>query len=133
MSNTRIKSVIEGRDPEVLDMLFSFYARPEGKIIDVTCNAKRMWKGLNTEGIAFCDIDIEQKPDIVCDFAKTPFKDNEISVIVFDPPHLPSAAGSEKSLKPFVSDYGLGHSVKGDNINEIFFPFLTEANRILKN
>lgn len=129
----RIKSVINGRDPEVLKSLFEFYVHPKGKVVDLTCNSRKMWKGLNTEGIVFCDIDPEVNPDIVCDFKNTPFKDNEVSVIVFDPPQLPSAAGSEKSLKPFVKNYGLDKSVKGYNIDEIFEPFLKEAHRILMN
>ncbi len=127
----RIKSVIEGRDPDVLDALFGFYHRPEGKIVDLTCNRRRMWQGLNTQNVTFCDIDPMVEPDIVCDFRKTPFKDGEVSVIVFDPPHLPSAAGTDKSLKHFVSNYGLDKSVAGDNINSVFETFLLEAVRIL--
>lgn len=127
----RIRSLIEGRDPDVLDAMFGFYARPEGKIVDVTCNARRMWKGLDTTGVAFCDINLQMKPDVACDFRETPFESGRISLIVFDPPHLPAAAGSEKSMARFVKDYGLDRTVKGDNINEFFVPFLIEARRIL--
>jgi len=129
----RIKSVIEGRDPDVLDQLFEFYTRPPGKIVDLTCNYRRMWKNLNTDGVVFCDLDPAVDPDVVCDFRHTPFADDEVSVIVFDPPHLPSAAGTEKSLKQYVKDYGLDKSLHGDNIDAYFEPFLKEACRILKN
>ncbi len=127
----RIKSVMMGRDPEVLDQLFEFYVRPAGKVVDVTCNKRRMWKGLNTEGVIFCDIDESVKPDVVCDFRKLPFGDKEVSVIVFDPPHLPSAAGTDQSLKHFVSNYGLKNTLVGDNVTGFFKPFLEEAKRVL--
>lgn len=127
----RISSVIDGRDNDVLDKLFGFYLRPLGKVVDVTCNRRRMWKSLETHGVIFCDIDPEVNPDVVCDFRNTPFATGEVSVIVFDPPHLPSAAGTDTSLQHFVSNYGLAKTVKGDNINSIFEPFLQEASRIL--
>lgn len=128
----RIKSVINGRDPEVLDSLFSFYSRPAGPVVDLTCNTKKMWKGLNKTDVVFCDIDDQVIPDIVCSYDDTPFESNSISVIVYDPPHLPSAAGTKTSLQHFVKNYGLDKSVIGDNISSIFVPFLNEANRILK-
>ncbi len=126
-----MRSVIEGRDNDVLAALFEFYARPAGKVVDLTCNSRKMWKGLDTGGVVFCDIDPAVGPDIVCDFAATPFADNEVSAIVFDPPHLPSAAGTEKSLAIYKQNYGLEKTVSGDNINPVFQPFLTEAARIL--
>jgi hypothetical protein len=92
-----------------------------------------MWKGLDTSGVVFCDINPDVRPDIVCDFRSLPFGDSELSAIVFDPPHLPSAAGSEKSMVRFVSDYGLDRTVKGDNIAAVFAPFLVEAKRVLKD
>lgn len=127
----RIHSVINGRDPDVLDALFGFYSRPEGRVVDLTCNKRRMWKGLVTEGVTFCDIDPSMQPDVVCDFNSTPFNDGEVSVLVFDPPHLPAAAGTDTSLKHFVKNYGLKQTVSGDNISSVFTPFLTEARRIL--
>jgi hypothetical protein len=129
----RIKSIIEGRDNVVLKSLFDFYWHPEGKIVDLTCNKKRMWKGLPQENVIFCDIDPSYKPDIVCDFKNTPFADSEVAVIVFDPPHLPLAASSPKSMQRFAKDYGLDKSIKADNVNGFFEPFLVEANRILQN
>lgn len=127
----RIYSVIEGRDPDVLDMLFGFYKRPHGKIVNLTCNTRKMWKGLNVEGVVFCDIDPNVNPDIVCNYNQTPFANGEVAVIVYDPPHLPLASATEQSLLQYIIDYGLKHTVKGDNISSVFPLFLTEANRIL--
>ena len=129
----RIYSVIEGRDPVVLNTLFTFYTRPRGKVVDLTCNVRRMWKGLNTRGVVFCDVDASVEPDIVCDFRKTPFRDGRVAVIVFDPPHLPAASGSEKSMQQMIDCYGLDRTMKGDNISALFPSFLLEAKRILKD
>lgn len=128
----RIKSIIQGRDPLVLKTLLEFYTHPAGQIVDVTCNKRRMWHGLDISNVTFCDIDPLVKPDIICNFKQTPFADNSIALIVFDPPHLPAAASSPKSLGHFVKDFGLNRTVKGDNIEPIFRPFLQEALRILK-
>lgn len=130
---TRIYSVIEGRDGDVLRQMLPFYARPPGPIVDVTCNRRRMWNGLPTEGVVFCDIDPSVGPDVVCDFRQLPMPDGSVSLIVFDPPHLPSAAGTEKSLPQFVRDYGLANSIQGVNVSSCFAPFLREARRVLKD
>ena len=56
-----IKSVINGRDPEVLKTILGYYARPTGPILDVTCNTRRMWTGVDKEGVIFLDINKSQK------------------------------------------------------------------------
>ena len=127
-----MKSVFNGTDRQLIPQLLDFYKHPEGKMVDLTANTRKMWKGIDTSNITFCDINPEVKPDIICDYKQTPFADNSIPVIFFDPPHLPLASASDKSMKSFVNMYGLKESVKGDNIDEIFLPFLTEANRVLK-
>jgi len=127
-----IESVINGRDPEVLSTMLAFYKRPDGEIYDVTANTKRMWKGIPHGKIVFSDIDREMLPEIQCDFMALPFKSGTGGLIIFDPPHLPDAAGSEHSLKPFVGRYGLDKTTREDSISSIFVPFLTEASRVLK-
>ena len=127
-----IESVIYGRDPFVLSTLLNYYRHPEGQIYDVTSNEKRMWKDLPTKKVIFSDIDREMSPDVQCEFTSLPYKANTGSIIIFDPPHLPKAAGSVCSLKPFVKRYGLGKTTGTDSISPIFIPFLTEAKRVLK-
>lgn len=134
MSSDRPRSVIEGRDPEVLQHLLDFYARPGANVLDATANARRMWKGVEWAGTkTFMDIDPEMKPDVVGDFQSLPFEDNSFHVIVFDPPHLPLAAASTASMSQMVDNYGLAKSTKADSIAEIFPTFLAEARRVLKD
>lgn len=130
----RIESLIMGRDPEVLQRMLDFYERPSGRIVDVTANRRKMWKGVTLpreQHVTFCDIDPAVNPDVVCDFKKTPFEDSSISLILFDPPHLPRAAGTPASLAQYKKDFGLENSLVADNIVEYFLPFLIEARRIL--
>lgn len=125
-------SLIEGRDPDVLRILLGFYQRPEkGMIVDVTANRRKMWSGLDTSGVTFCDVDEQVRPDIVCDFRSLPFADGSASLIVFDPPHLPAAAASPRSLGQYQRDYNLLSSGRGDNPHAWFAPFLAEAKRVL--
>ena len=70
-------------------------------------------------------------PDIVADFNNLPFADGEIDVLVFDPPHLPHAAASEKSDQGFARRYGLSMGGGNSDISHFFPDFLREAERVL--
>lgn len=135
MSNhtARPYSVIEGRDPEVLTTMLSFYATPTARVLDATANRRKMWKGVEWAGErVYLDIDAEVSPDIVGDFRAMPFDAASFDVIVFDPPHLPAAAASPESSEQYKRDYGLARSEHGDNISACFAPFLREAARVLR-
>lgn len=127
----RPSSVMLARDPEVLRTMFSFYAPDAGHVVDCTANARRMWKGLDTSRVTFCDIDPLMSPDVVADFRALPFEDGTVDVLVFDPPHLPAAAASVASDKAFVGRYGLEHGGNGSDISHFFPEFLKEAERVL--
>lgn len=132
IAEDRPLSVMLARDPEVLRLMLNFYAQPEAKVLDVTANERRMWRGVNWPSVTYADIDPAMKPDIVADFRALPVADNSFDVLVFDPPHLPSAAASKESDQRFAGNYGLGHAPKADNISSYFPPFLAEATRVLK-
>jgi hypothetical protein len=120
------------RDPEVLATMLEFYAWPEARVLDVTANERRMWKGIcHPGGVVYADIDPAMNPDILADFRALPCEPCSYDVIVFDPPHLPVAAASPESHAQFASSYGLSHAPKADNIASYFAPFLTEAARVL--
>lgn len=130
----RPNSVMMARDPEVLQTMLDFYARPGAPVVDVTCNERRMWKSVTWDGpVTYCDIDALVKPDVVCDFRTLPFEDDSIAVLIFDPPHLPRAGGSPKSMRQMKADYGLARAPKADNVNEYWAPFLSEAKRVLED
>jgi hypothetical protein len=70
------------------------------------------------------------------DFTAMPFAANSFHVVVFDPPHLPTAAASENSSLIWEKRYGItseGAGREGDNICGMFRPFLREAHRVLVN
>ena len=113
--------------------LLHFYAKIGGRVLDCTANTKKMWKGVEWSGeIVFSDIDPSCNPDVVVDFRETGFQDSSFDVIVFDPPHLPSAAASPKSMIAMSSIYGLERAPNDDNVSSLFSPFLLEARRILR-
>lgn len=124
-------SVMAARDPEVLATLLSFYAPTAEHIVDVTANARRMWKGLDTSKVTFCDIDSAMKPDIIADFSSLPFAERSVDVLVFDPPHLPKAAASKNSNHEFANRYGLSYAGSNSDISHLFPEFLREAERVL--
>ena len=128
----RLQSVMMARDPEVLEAAFRFYAPAAQRIVDCTANRRKMWKGVSVSGVQFMDIDPEVNPDIVADFRAMPFANDEIDVLIFDPPHLPSAAASPLSHSGMVRDYGLAWASAGSSIGHFFPPFLAEAARVLK-
>jgi SAM-dependent methyltransferase len=128
-----LESVWIGKDNKLLDAMFDFYSPEAKKIIDVCSNKRRMWKGsITASKVSYYDIDAAMLPDVVCAWDSLPDANNSVDVIVYDPPHLPVAAASEKSLTRYGVDYGLGRSVKADNIAQMHEPFLNEAKRVLK-
>ena len=126
-------SVIDGRDPLVLQTMLNFYASPGAVVLDVTANRRRMWEGVSWSGpVTFMDADADMHPDVVADFCAIPLSEASVDVLVFDPPHLPAAAGSPASDPQMCADYGLRSAVKGDNVAAYFPAFLVEAARVLR-
>lgn len=129
----RLRSVFTGKDCDLLPRMLSFYAPDARDILDVTANARRMWRGVETMApVHFVDIDPAMNPDTVADFRALPFPAESWDLIVFDPPHLPAAAASPKSYQGFAKRNGLSHGGTGNNISHLFPPFLAEAHRILR-
>jgi hypothetical protein len=137
----RSMSVVSAQDHEILTDMIEFYSNPQAIVLDVTANARKMWKGVKhalTEPrrVFFTDVDHAMSPDVACDFRALPFVGGMFDVVVWDPPHLPSAAASEHSGsgslgKKWIERYGLGRSLQGDNVSGFFVPFLHEALRVL--
>lgn len=129
----RMESVHIGRDAPLLDEMLAFYAPGAQRIVDVCCNARRIWKGSQAaQRVVGYDIDPAMQPDVVADWSALPDADGTVDVLVYDPPHLPVAAASVKSDQRFAANFGLGRSVKGDNIAAMHMPFLLEARRALR-
>ena len=130
MSNiSRPISIIEGRDPLVLQTMLNFYARPGAVVLDVTANRRRMWDGVSWSGpVTYTDLDPDAKPDIVADFRALPVAAASVDVLVFDPPHVPDAG----HMGEWWKDYGLESAPKLDNVSSYFGPFLREASRVLR-
>lgn len=130
---SRPLSVIDGRDFDVLQAMLAFY-RPGSLALDVTANARRMWQGVKWPGkVTYCDIDPTVGPDVVCDFRDLPFEADSHDLIVFDPPHLPAASASPKSMQGVSGyEFGLEHAPAGNNVSPYFAPFLREAVRVLR-
>jgi SAM-dependent methyltransferase len=130
----RLESVWIGKDNGLLDAMLDFYAPTASRIIDVCCNERRMWKG-STWGpkVIGYDRDPAMNPDVVCEWHALPDAPGSVDVLVYDPPHMPTAASSPKSLAVYVDSYGLAGSVKADNIDSLHAPFLKEAARVLKD
>lgn len=130
---TRLESVWIGKDNKLLDAMFEFYALEAERIVDVCCNARRMWRGSQWGcKVVGYDRDPAMLPDVVAEWHALPDADKTVDVLVYDPPHLPDAAASPKSLVSYAADYGLGKGVKGSNIGILHAPFLAEARRVLR-
>jgi len=128
----RIESVWIGRDNPLLDAMIDFYYPASNRIVDVCCNSRKMWKGTKWGSKVTCyDINPEVKPDVVTNWSSLPDGDKTVDILCYDPPHLPIAAASEKSLNQYVTDYGLKETCEGDNVSSLHLPFLTEAKRVL--
>lgn len=132
-SPLRMESVWIGKDAPLLDTMLDFYQPTANRIIDVCCNARRMWKGSKwANRVAYYDADPEQHPDLVTTWDQLPDASGSVDVLVYDPPHMPVASASPKSLGQYVESYGLKRSIKADNVADLHAPFLREAKRVLR-
>lgn len=130
---SRLESVWLGKDAGLLDEMLAFYAPSAQRIVDVCCNERRMWKGSQAaQRVVGYDVDPAMLPDVVADWSSLPDADGSVDVLIYDPPHLPVAAASPKSDQRFAASFGLGRSVKADNVASLHAPFLKEAKRVLK-
>jgi hypothetical protein len=148
----RPSTVIVGTDTDALRALIPFHAGSATRILDVTYGGGTMWCGSNYQPLSL-DIDPERHPDYLGSFldlgnvrpwlnggygVPIALGDASMSVIVFDPPHLPAAAGSPKSgqgsYEPFMAYYGLRgtrHERSGDNVSVLFGPAFRQFKRVL--
>jgi SAM-dependent methyltransferase len=129
------KALIIGKDNEVLNTLIPLHCETdEPTILDCTYNKGVMWRGTDYKPVRM-DIDGTLDVDFVADFKNMPFKNESFDIIVFDPPHLPTAGASENSSKIYEKRYGITADCKereGENVSKLFLPFLEEAKRVLK-
>jgi len=134
LATPRHRSVVMGRDRDVLPLLLDLHAAPAPEILDVTHNRGVMWKGTSYRPTTM-DIDPTFDCDVTADFRAIPFPGGSFDVVVFDPPHLPAAAASVGSSGIWRSRYGIvatGDYRQGDNVSPAFFDFLVEAKRVLR-
>lgn len=126
----RIESVWMGKDNGLLDVMLDYYAPTATRIIDVCCNARRMWKGTQWgKKVLYYDIDPEVQPDQTVNWGALPDQNNSVDVLIYDPPHLPAHAGRNGK---YMNGYGLLHSTEKENIADLHESFLQEAKRVLK-
>ena len=130
-----MNSVLYGRDNQAIPLLLDLHCDIQNpKILDVTHNQGVMWKGIAERyNLTTMDINPEFHTNLLGDFTAIPCEDSSFDVIVFDPPHLPAAAVG-KNGNIYGDKYGitLDVTLRADNIDGYFLPFLLEARRVLR-
>lgn len=129
---------VVGTDQEALTALLALHACPEPRILDVTHNRGRMWKGLPYaphRSDRDPTLHAEGFTDTVADFRALPFADWSWDVLVFDPPHI-SEAGRNGLVGErggnWADRYGtLSEGYAAADVSACFAPFLAEAARVL--
>lgn len=133
---TRPKSILQGRDYEVLDILINIHSNTDNPfILDCTYNTGKMWKKCNFQPDIKLDINSSFSANVIGDFRSLPFQSEVFDIVVFDPPHLPSNAASINSSKMWEKTYGItndNQTRQGDNINDLFEDFILSVKQIIK-
>ena len=129
-------SIMQGRDADVLDVLIPLHVScTNPRILDATYGLGTIWQGCSYCPDATMDIRPLDGVDLIDDFTvMASVADASFDVIVFDPPHLPTAAASENGSKMWEHRYGITADDKnraGDNVIPLFVPFLRQAKRVL--
>ncbi len=130
-----LSSVWEGKDADLLERMFGFYASvPVEPILDATYNYGRFWKG-SARRVVSMDIDPHYKPMIVGDNREmVGVQSTSFGVVVYDPPHV-GPQGRDKSRKRFDEDFGATMRCGADEgwtLSYLYPPFLEQAKRVLK-
>ena len=132
-------SGLVGTDPDALQVLLRLHAPARPDILDCTFNAGRMWRGIRGDWMpATMDIDPRHGTDYVGDFRdlSAVVSGRQFDVLVFDPPHLPTAAASAGSSGIWRDRYGLTDGDDtgrdGDNVSGLFLPFFRQARTVLR-
>jgi SAM-dependent methyltransferase len=138
LGQPRPRSVVIGNDSAVLNVLLSVHATRGARILDCTYNRGVMWRNVR-HPMTTLDIDPQWGTDIVADFRAIPVPDHSFDVLVFDPPHVPLHAATpgvyqREDLQGWRSRYGTAVDAgrQGDNVADLFEPFLREAARVLR-
>lgn len=129
-----------GTDPDALATLLALHAPDGADILDCTFNTGKMWRSGLRERFqpASLDIDPVYGTDFVGDFRalSSIVGEDAFDVLVFDPPHLPTAAASAGSSGIWREQYGItggeGTGRDGDNVSCLFRPFFREARTVLR-
>lgn len=120
-------------DGEIIKNILDIHSLPNPRILDVTYNSGRIWKGLAKLPVK-CDINPKYSVDVVSDFRFIPFRDKSFDVVVFDPPHL-SIHGAAGNNEVYGDFYGINtfytSGRDGLNVIPMFLPLLLEVKRIL--
>ena len=104
----RTKSILQGKDYEILDILIDLHSGLANPIIlDVTFNSGKMWKKCKYQPTFTLDINPEFKTSVVGDFRNIPFKQKVFDIVIYDPPHLPANASTKNSSKIWEKTYGI--------------------------
>src|SRR4029077_10064457 len=99
-----LPSVWTGDDAELLERMLRFYPRrPPRRIVDVTVNAGRFWRGSRRRVLGM-DVDPRHSPSLVGDNMAMPFRSDTVDVLVYDPPHVPNQ-GRDRA-KDFTRRFG---------------------------
>lgn len=137
--NSVIRSVTNSNDARIIEDLIRMHsAKNKPRIVDATYCDGVMWKGCSYSPDWKIDIrDDLPGIDAVDDFAVlTSVMDSSVDVLIFDPPHLPTAAASKNSSKIWSHRYGItgdGLGREGDNVSGMFNSFLGAAKRVLSD
>lgn len=131
-------SSLIGTDPQALQVLLRLHAPAAPAILDCTFNTGKMWRGIRDDWKPVTmDLDPAYGTDYVGDFrVLSEVVDRQFDVLIFDPPHLPTAAASTNSSGIWRDQYGLTDGDDtgrdGDNVAGLFLPFFQQASKVLK-
>jgi hypothetical protein len=120
-------------DAALLERMLRFYPRRSPRrIVDVTVNAGRFWRGSRRRVLGM-DIERRHAPHVVGDNLAMPFRADAIDVLVYDPPHVPNQ-GRDRA-KDFRRRFGLGlksSADNGHNFTHLYTAFAREAHRVVR-
>ena len=113
-----------GTNAELLPDIMEMYAEEGSTVADVTYGKGAFWRNLDVNKYIFLPSDLMDGVD----FANLPYKDNEVDLLILDPPYMHGGATVKDSINKCYRNQNTSH----ESVIRLYAGGMLEATRVLR-
>lgn len=119
-----IHTCLTGTNAELIPNCLEMYAKEGDKIADVTYGKGVFWKNVDTSKYDLLGTDLQTGVN----FSNLPYDDNEMDLLVLDPPYMHGGSTVKKSINDCYKNQNTSH----ESVIRLYAGGILEASRVLK-